>query len=60
VFDVDQNVPGDTRPQGQLLMRHAPGEAKTSDVAPYSGPRLLPFRDALRTVLAGARRHAHQ
>lgn len=60
VFNVHEHVPGDSRTQGQRLLRHPPGKAKTSDVAPYSGPRLLPFRDALRTVLAGARRHAHQ
>ena len=58
VFDVDENVPGHSRPQGQGLLRHALGQAKSTDVAPDNGSRLLPFRDTLRAVLAGACRHA--
>lgn len=58
VFDVDENVPGDSRPQGQRLLRHALGQPKSADVAPDNGSSMLPFRDTLRTVLAGARRHA--
>lgn len=58
VFDVDENVPGHSRSQGQGFLRHALGQAKSTDVAPHNGSRLLPFRDTLRAVLAGACRHA--
>jgi hypothetical protein len=58
VFDVDENVPGHSRPQGQGLLGHALGPTKSTDVAPDSGSGLLPFRDTLRAVLAGACRHA--
>jgi hypothetical protein len=58
VFDVDENVPGHSRSQGQGFLRHALGQSKSADVAPDNGPGLLPFRDTLRAVLAGACRHA--
>lgn len=58
VFDIDQNVPGDSRSEGQGFLGHPFLKPDDADIPANYSPRLEPLGHALGIVLARARRHA--